>query len=222
LTKKLVGDKISNVAALALQLLRDPETARVLLEPKRRAILERLQAEPNSASGLARVLEMPRQKVNYHLRELERVGLVEAIETKRKGSVDERIVRAKAEQYLISPEALGQLGQSPEERRDRFSIAYLISAAGRIIRDLGILAPRAARARQRLSTLTVELEVRFANAEARSAFTEELVNHMAALAAKYHDEASPGGREFRFVLGAYPRITKPAEDDGAQAVELEK
>ncbi len=193
----------------------------VLLEPKRRVILERLQNEANSATGLSKLLAMPRQKVNYHLRELERVGLVEAVETRRKGNVEERIVRAKATQYLISPEVLGELGKTPEERRDRFSVAYLISAAGRVIRDLGVLVPRAARAKKRLSTMTLELELRFKDAAARTAFTEELANHLAALAAKYHDESSPGGREFRFVLGAYPRITKSAGDDGAEAAELE-
>ncbi len=209
------------MAALALQLLRDPEAAAIVLEPKRRAILERLQEEPNSATGLSKILEMPRQKVNYHLRELERVGLVEEIATRRKGNVEERIVRAKASQYLISPEVLGQLGDSPEERRDRFSVAYLISAAGRAIRDLGVLVHRATKAGKRLSTMTVEVDIRFRNAESRAQFADELVNFLAERAAKYHDEKAPGGREFRFVLGAYPKITKQ-EEDGPEAAEIEE
>jgi DNA-binding transcriptional ArsR family regulator len=210
------------MAALALQLLRDPEAAAILLEPKRRMILERLQGEPNSATGLSKVLEMPRQKINYHLRELERVGLVEEVETRRKGNVEERIVRARATQYLISPEVLGELGSTPEERRDRFSVAYLISAAGRVIRDLGVLAHRATRAGKRLSSMTLEVEVRFRNAEARGKFAEELTQFLAAQTAKYHDESSPGGREFRFVVGAYPRITKQEDDGEPDAVELKE
>ncbi len=208
------------MAGLALQLLRDPEAAAIVLEPKRRMILERLQVEANSATGLSKVLEMPRQKVNYHLRELERVGLVEEVSTRRKGNVEERIVRAKAAQYLISPEVLGQLGDSPEERRDRFSVAYLISAAGRVIRDLGVLVHRAGKAGKRLSTMTVEVDVRFKNAEARAQFADELVNFLAEQAAKYHDERTAGGREFRFVVGAYPKITKQ-EADGPEAAEIE-
>lgn len=197
------------MAALAVQVLRDPETASVLLDRKRQAILAELQKKPNSATGLAPILEMPRQKINYHLRELERVGLVEPVEVKRKGNLDERIVRATASQYLISPEALGQLGDTAAERRDRFSIAYLVSAAGRIIRDLATLAPRAQAAGKRLSTLTLETEIRFRNAEDRTAFAEGLANFLAEQTAKYHDESAPGGRWFRLVAGAYPKITKP-------------
>lgn len=208
------------MASVALQILRDPEAAAVVLDPKRRLILARLQGEPNSATGLAKLLEMPRQKVNYHLRELERVGLVEEIATRRKGNVEERIVRAKATQYVISPEVLGQLGDEPAARRDRFSVAYLISAAGRVIRDLGVLVHRAGKAGKRLSTMTVEVDVRFANAEARAKFADELVNFLAEQAAKYHEERAAGGREFRFVVGAYPKITKQ-EQDGPEAAEIE-
>jgi len=45
-------------------------------------------------------------------------------------------------------------------------------------------------------------------AAGRGAFTEELANEIARLAAKYHDEKSPGGRRFQFFLGAYPAVTK--------------
>jgi len=47
--------------------------------------------------------------------------------------------------------------------------------------------------------------VRFADAAARHAFTEELSQTVAALVAKHHDESAPGGRAFRFYVGAYPK-----------------
>ncbi len=205
----------------ALQILREPNAAAVLLDPKRQAILARLQHEANSATGLSKVLAMPRQKINYHLRELEKAGLVEAVESKRKGNVEERIVRAKATQYLISPEALGQLGKSPEARRDQFSVSYLVAAAGRIIRDLGILGYRAAQAGKRLSTLTMEIEIRFRNAKERAEFATGLANYLASQVAKYHDESAVGGREFRLVVGAYPKITKTGTEDASDSVQME-
>jgi biotin operon repressor len=36
--------------------------------------------EPDSGSGVARRIGMPRQQVNYHLRELEKPGLVKFVE----------------------------------------------------------------------------------------------------------------------------------------------
>lgn len=199
------------MSALALQIIREPEAASVLLDPRRQAILRLLQTEPNTATGLGKLLELPRQKVNYHLHELERVGLVEPVETKRKGNVAERIVRARAAHYLISPEALGQLGPDPASQRDRFSCAYLVAAASRIIRDIATLTVRAAQAKKRLSTLTIETEIRFRSAEERATFSDELANFIASQAARYHDESAPGGRPFRITIGAWPKITKDTE-----------
>jgi DNA-binding transcriptional ArsR family regulator len=69
----------------ALEVIRDPSKASALLSPARLQVLERL-AEPDSASNLSRQLGIPRQKINYHLRELESEGLVEFIEERRRGN----------------------------------------------------------------------------------------------------------------------------------------
>lgn len=209
------------MSALALQIIRDPEAASVLLDPRRQALLHLLQSEPNTASGLGKILEMPRQKINYHLHELERAGLVEPVETKRKGNVTERVVRARASHYLISPEALGALGPDASTRRDRFSCAYLIAAASRMIRDIAILTVRAAQAKKRLSTFTLETEIRFRSASDRTRFAEELTNFIAHQAAQYHDESAPGGRSFRVAVTAWPKITKPIEP-GVDAAMVEE
>jgi DNA-binding transcriptional ArsR family regulator len=196
-----------------LQIVRDAAKAAVFLQPARLKILQELSAEPNSGSALARQLAMPRQLVNYHLRELEKEGFIDFVAERRRGNCMERIVRASAASYLVSPEALGLLGTTPEQQRDRFSISYLIGTAARIIRDLATLSIRAAKANKRLATLTLEMDVRFRNAEDRNAFSEELANTFAKLAAKYHDESAAGGRSFRFILAGYPATTKDQKDE---------
>jgi len=190
-------------AARPLDVIRSRETAVTLLQPLRQEILESLD-EPESASGLARRLGLPRQKVNYHLRELEKDGFVELVEERRRGNCTERVVRATARSYLISPEALGSLGSDPERISDRFSAAYLVATAGQAVRHVGEMQGRAEEAGKRLSTLTLTGEVRFASAEARNAFAEELATALARLVAKHHDESAPGGRRFRFFVGGYP------------------
>jgi DNA-binding transcriptional ArsR family regulator len=187
----------------ALQVIRSPQAAAAALHATRQRLLGQL-AEPDSAAGLARRLGLPRQRINYHLRELERAGLVELVQERRKGNCVERVVRATARAFIISPEALGAAGPTPETVSDRLSAAYLIASAGRAIRDVASLETRAREEGQRLATLTLDADIRFASAERRSAFAEELAEAVARLAAKYNDERAPGGRGFRLLAAVHP------------------
>src|SRR5215467_10809963 len=193
--------------AAAIQVIQNAQAAATLFSPARMRILEQL-AEPDSAAGVARRLDLPRQQVSYHMRELEQAELVELVEERRKGNCLERVVRAAARSFVISPEALGKLGATPEQQRDRFSVGYLVGLAARAIRELAVLCGRAEKAGKRVSTMALEVEVRFASAEARHGFAEELAQEVARLAAKYHDESAAGGRRFRFFGGVYPAITR--------------
>jgi DNA-binding transcriptional ArsR family regulator len=179
------------------------EHAATMLHPMRLRILDALR-EPGSASTVARQLGLARQKVNYHLRELEKAGFLEEVEERRAGNCIERIVRAKATHYLIDPEILGRLAADGGSVEDRFSSAYLIALAAGAIRDIAALQERAAKAKKRVPTFALQTDVRFATAEDRRKFTEELANAVAKLVAKYHDDETPGGRAMRFIVGAFP------------------
>ena len=185
--------------------------AAATLHPLRMRLLETLR-EPHSASGLAQIMGLPRQQVNYHLRELEKHALVELVEERRRGNCTERILRAASRYFVISPGVVGTLAADPEEIRDRFSSAYLTALVAQALRDLGILRRGADRAGKRLPTYSLQAEVRFASPEARGAFAEELASQVARLVTKYHDEKQSGGRRFRLVVGAYPA---PAEGERA-------
>ena len=126
-------------------------------------------------------------------------------------------MRATARSYSISPEAMGAVEPDATRLRDCFSWAYLVAVAAKAVRDLGILRQRADRARKPLATFTLETEIRFATAADRDAFTRELAANVAELAVKYHNEQAPQGRLFRFVLGAYPAITKTHEEAALEA-----
>jgi DNA-binding transcriptional ArsR family regulator len=203
-------------ASLAVNVLRQAgQAASLFSHPLRLKLLEEL-IEPDSAAGLARRLGLSRQVLNYHLRELEGAGLVEFVTDRPRRGLNERVVRATARSFVISPEMMAGVEPDPARLRDRFSWAYLVAAAAKIVRDLGILRSRADRAGKPLATFTLETEVRFATAADRDAFTRELAERVAELSVRYHDERAPRGRLFRFVLGAYPAITK--NEDGEAAV----
>ena len=195
----------------SLSVIRDKAQAAVLIQGDRGRLLGLLR-EPASAAGLAKSIGLPRQKVNYHLRELEKAGLIRLVEERRARNCIERIVQATASAYILSPEIVAELGANPEERRDRFSASYLLSLAARTIREVGALLDRAQSEKKRLATLSLETDIRFATAADRNAFAEELTGLVAQLAARHQDASAPHGRNFRFQVGLYPGPTGPVPD----------
>jgi len=199
----------------AVSVVRGTAAAAAMLHPIRSRLLAALR-EPGSAASLSRRLGLPRQKVNYHLRELERHDLVELVEERRTGNCTERVLRARASAWVLSPRTMGALAADPERIRDRFSSAYLTALASRAVEELGDLRERAAAAGKVLPTFSLHAEVRFASAADRAAFTRELSEAMAGLVARYHDDVAEGGRTFRFLIGAYPRPEAPTGPAGSR------
>lgn len=187
----------------ALHVVDRAGSASSLLDPIRLAILGALR-QPDSAAGLARRLGLPRQKLNYHLRLLEDDGLVELVEERKKRNCTERIMRAVARTYLISPAALGDLAADPERVEDRASSAYLVASAARAITEISEARAAADRAGKKLPTLSMHADVRFVSAEDQRAFAADLTAMLGKLVAKYHDDRAPNGRRFRVLAGAWP------------------
>ncbi|MDG9703563.1 helix-turn-helix domain-containing protein [Streptomyces sp. DH37] len=207
---------------LDVTVIEDAAAAAVSLDPTRAGLLAELVGEPASAAMLAERVGLPRQKVNYHLKALERHGLVELVGERRKGNVTERLMRATAASYVISPLALASVEPDPGRFRDQLSARWLLALAARLVRDVGTLITGAARARKRLATYALDGEVRFADAAARAAFVEELTRGVSALIAKYHDADAEGGRDHRIVVALHPAVkadsgpaTRTAPEPGA-------
>jgi biotin operon repressor len=175
-----------------VEVIEAPEAARVALDPVRALLLKEL-ATPHSAASLAARLDIPRQKLNYHLRQLEAHGLVSLHDTRKHGGLTERVLQATARSYAIDPGAEAPQG-------DRLSARYLIAVASRLIREVG--------RNRSAATLTIDAEIGFATPQDRAAFADELTAMVAGLASKYHHD---GGRPHRLVLAAHPLPEK--EDD---------
>lgn len=186
-------------------VIEDPSAAEVSLDPVRARLLAEL-VEPGSATMLAAKVGLPRQKVNYHLRTLEQHGLVELVEERRKGNVNERLMQATAASYVISPTALAAVQPDPARAPDRLSARWLLAVSARLVRDVGTLLTGATKAKKRLATFALDGEVRFATAADRAAFAEELAGFMTQLVAKYHDEQAEGGRPHRVVVALHPSV----------------
>jgi DNA-binding transcriptional ArsR family regulator len=194
-------------------VIEDPVTAEVSLDPVRTRLLAEL-AEPASATMLAAKVGLPRQKVNYHLKTLERHGLVDLVEERKKGNVTERVMRATAASYVISPAALAAVQPDPARSPDNLSARWLLAVAARLVRDVGALITGATQARKRVATFALDGQVRFASAADRAAFAEDLSEAVAAMIARYHDETAERGRDHRVVVAIHPSVK-------AKAVKIE-
>ncbi|MEU4580389.1 ArsR/SmtB family transcription factor [Nonomuraea sp. ATR24] len=186
-------------------VIEDAEAAEASLDPMRSRLLAEL-VEPGSATTLAAKVGLARQKVNYHLRTLEKHGLVELVEERKKGNVTERVMQAKAASFVISPLALAAVQPDPARSPDRLSARWLLALAAQLVRDVGALISGATEARKRVATFAIDGEVRFASAADRAAFAEELTQAVTTLVAKYHDESAEGGRDHRLVLAVHPSV----------------
>ena len=181
----------------------DPAVAMAALDPIKARLLAELST-PASAATLAARVGLPRQKVNYHLRALEALELVESVEQRRWGGLTERLVVATAASYVVSPTALGPIGADPARNRDRLSASYLIAVAARIVGEVGALWRGALARDKRLATLSIDTVIRFKSPAERAAFTSDLTEAIAALAARYHDQRAPNGRPHRVIVASYP------------------
>lgn len=191
-----------------------------MLHPIRRRIMVALRV-PCSAATVARQLGIPRQKVNYHLRELEKSRLVELVEERRRGNCTERLLRARAASYVLSNETLGMIAADPEEIGNRFSSAYLTALASRSVSELGALREQADSAGERLATFSFQHEVRFRTPQTRAAFSQELARLVEELIRKYH-EGSSAGSLHRVVVGSYPHPGSASRPPAGEAGDRDR
>lgn len=193
------------MSVLEIAAIEDPAAAEASLDPVRARLLAEL-AEPQSATALAELVGLTRQRVNYHLKTLEKHGLVELIEERRKGNCMERVLSATAASYVISPAALAPVQPDPARTPDQLSARWMLALAARLVRDIGELIAGTTRAGKRASTFAIDGEVRFASAADRAAFARELAEGIAGLAARYHRPDAPDGRTYRLVVAIHPAV----------------
>lgn len=189
-----------------MEIIESAGAAEACLDPMRSRLLAALR-EPGSASTLAQRTGLQRQKINYHLRALERAGVVELVEERRRGNMTERVVQATAASYVISPAALAELAPDPAARPDQLSAHWMLAIAARLVREVGTLLSRATAAGRPLATLTIDAELRFATAADRAGFAAELSETLAALVTKYDSAATATARPHRLIVALHPSIT---------------
>jgi DNA-binding transcriptional ArsR family regulator len=184
----------------ALALLDADATAASLLDPVRREILQQLQ-EPGSAIGVASRLGLPRQRLGYHIRQMEEAGLLRHVGDRKRGNFTERLLQASARHYFIAPQLLGALGTDPKQVADKASSAYQVAVAAEVAQTVATMREQAETAGKRLPTVTMQVDVRFASAADQKAFGAELTEAITGLVQRYH---CAEGKTFSFAILGHP------------------
>jgi DNA-binding transcriptional ArsR family regulator len=186
------------VGVTVRDLLDEPERLRRALSPLRRRLLARLRTAA-SATQLAAEFEISRQRLGYHLRQLEESGLVELVELRPRRGFVERVLRATADAYVVDPAVMGR----HEEALDggRHAAEHLVDVAAATVGDVARMQAAAERSGKRLLTFTLETEVRLAAPAEMHRFTEALATAIANVVTEFN---SPAGRRYRVVAAGHP------------------
>jgi DNA-binding transcriptional ArsR family regulator len=193
-----------------MQTLHSGTTAATLLaHPMRTTILAQAR-EPVSASELARRIGQPRQRVNYHVRQLAQAGLLQLAGQQRKRNMVEQQYVASARAYVLSPDLLNEAGLKLEDVQDASSAGHLVALCARAQTEVAQVMESAQSAGLRVRTMSMQSDLRFTSAEQRADFTRELLEAVTEVIARHSapfvDErgAPARGRPFRLLVGCYP------------------
>ncbi|HTN78132.1 MAG TPA: helix-turn-helix domain-containing protein [Acidimicrobiales bacterium] len=181
-------------------VVEEVQEVQALTHPVRIAALAALRT-PESAAGVARAIGQSRQLVNYHLKELERAGLIVATGERRKGNFVEQLYQAVAGTFVVSPRLAWGGADRDRAIRDQASLERLIALGERLQRDASALLDRAAFDGEQIATATVEAEVSFADEAARSAFMTE---YLAVLGPLLKKHGANRGLRHRVAMAVYP------------------
>jgi DNA-binding transcriptional ArsR family regulator len=186
----------------AVRVLSDPDQVRALAHPFRVKILDSLRT-PGTAASLARGFGRSRQSMAYHLKELERVGLIRHAGERRKGNFLEQLYESIAKRFVVSSRFAADPTRLASVFRDQVALSQLVDLGERLQKDAAGLIDRAAFEGQEIPSASAEAEVRFADEAARAAFMVDLVETLKSLFAKH---GAAKGELFRVAFVAYPDL----------------
>jgi DNA-binding transcriptional ArsR family regulator len=183
-------------------VLETAEALSAITHPTRLRVLDALRA-PDSAAGVARRLDEPRQRVNHHVRALSDAGLVRPAGERRKGNFVEQLYESIAGTFVLSPRVTWGDGERLRALADQVALCDLVDFGERVQRRAVALLDRAAFDGDEIASATVEATVRFADPASRQAFLDEYLATMADLIERH---AGAAGDEYTVGLVVHPSI----------------
>lgn len=190
-------------------VLESPEQAMALLNPLRGEIVAHLQ-EPASATEVARQLSETPQRINYHLKSLEKVGIVRRVGTRQVRNLVEVLFQAVAKSFILA-ESLSMKPETMRKLKDQGALAHLITTSERMKRDALLLMEQSDE-NEVVASAALQLQVTLSDPEQRNAFVEEYVSLVQKLVAKFHCDVQ-SDEVYQVLLAVYPQPFKGGNVD---------
>jgi DNA-binding transcriptional ArsR family regulator len=178
----------------SVRVIDDVETLKAMAEPTRAAILE-LLAESRSVTELAGALDVPRTRLYHHIQVLVDKGLVEQVDERRVGALNERVYALTAKTFRASARLLR--GGDAGERVDAVMTLMLDTTKADLKRSL-----LDALAQGEEKKLGVGRSIAFLTEEEAERFVAELNALVASFDAAHADR--PAARPYALVWALYP------------------
>lgn len=181
--------------------IESPEQATVLLNPIRGEIIAQL-LEPGSAAEVARTLGETAQRINYHLKALEKAGLVQRVGTRQVRNLVEVLYRSIAKTFVLA-DCLSMKPETVQKLKDQSSLAHLVTTSERIRRDAMLLMEQSD-VGQEIPSATLQLQVHLSNEQQRQAFIEEYAAMVKQLVERYA-AGKDENEAYQVLLAVYPK-----------------
>ena len=101
-------------------VLRDLDCIKAIAHPRRVDILKTFDKEPLSAKQLSEILDEPHAKINYHIKTLYNVGILELVEEKIKSGIVEKYYYPTANNIVISKKIIDYTLVQDEDKDEEY------------------------------------------------------------------------------------------------------
>ena len=185
-------------------MVKNIDELRALLDRKRVVILRQLSEEPLTVKQIADRMGLVPASVHYHVKVLERAGLVSLVEIREKSGILEKYYRAIAREFQVDP-SLGNEPEAPGLALD--ALMRDMRSSGEYLRQLGDADP----------LINVQLVSVNLSREAAARFAGRLHE----LAQEFGEAEEPEALEaYSIALAVYPSAPKPVQTAGVDGEEI--
>lgn len=175
--------------------------ARSLLHPVRVLALEYLM-EPKTCRELAEILNVTQQRLNHHLKEMKKAGLIRIVKTRRNRNLLEAVYQRTSKAYWFSPRLACSGKTKDRQAQDEIALHHLLVMSETLHRD--VVALLGDSNDKEVPNLGFEAEIVLKDEETRQAFVHDTLRAFHAVSEKYQDSGNSGSRYKVFVC-AYPK-----------------
>lgn len=176
--------------------------ARSLLHPVRVLLLYYL-VQPRTCRELAEILNVTQQRLNHHLRELKKAGLIRIVKTQRKGNLLEAVYQRTSKAYWFSPRLALPQKQRDRKVQDQLALHNLLVMAESLQADVAELLARTEESE--VPNMGFEAEIVLKDDAQRQAFVHDTLQAFHRVAEKYQGGTGSGTR-YKVMVTSYPKF----------------